>query len=169
MIDFGCTLQLLKRELMNYYNKTVTDLDRGIGIPHSIYCVKPFFRYQGEWLPQDHSKVGKTHSLFNRVRTYCQQGSNVSVLWSIDTKDSKSLEKEVHRYLHNFHDHSAHRTELFLMDCDTAYDMLDQMIIDLKLDKRHDVLAINKFSPHGLNNSKLKETVQKDMFSELFE
>jgi hypothetical protein len=169
MISHGCTLKKLKVELMKYYNKSVTDLDKGYGIPKTVYCVKPHFQFRGEWLPQDHCKIGKSHSLYNRTRAYCQQGSNVSALWSIDTIDPNSLEKEVHRYLADYHDRNALRTELFLLDCDTAYTVLDRMIEDLDLNKRDDIIAINRFSPNGLDYMTSSAVIQKDVFNDLFD
>ena len=43
------------------------------------------------------------------------------------------------------------------------------MVEDLNLDKRDDIIAINRFNPTGLNYTTSSAVVQKDVFNDLFD
>ena len=163
----GITLKKLKTTLMEYYGVKSTELDRGYNpVPHTIYCMKPFFLHNGTWLPQDHCKIGKSHSLYNRARIYSQTGADIRTLWAIDTNDPEWLEYQVHQYLYEYNAkfQGVHATEVFNLDTSQAYDMLDQMASTLNLEYNSSTIAINKFCETGfLSNNLLHDCPYADL------
>jgi len=136
---------------MELYDVTSTELDNGTnGVPHCVYCIKPYFQHNGKWLPQDFCKIGKSHSVANRSRIYSQNGADVRVLWTIDI-DSALYAKRVESALHAFGfeyaagSDSAHCTELYNMDSDFAYKFLDKFVKVNNLKDNSRILRINKF------------------------
>lgn len=173
----------LKPTLMQFYNVTSTQLDNGeIRVPYSVYCVKNYFYYNGEWLAADTVKLGKSFSVANRVRTYGQSGSDVRLLWNIDCADASfatELEKHIHNEARMHHFKNTHATEMFLMDTQQAYSFLDDMEKKFNLKNNERVQRINKYSATGMHvyevdketatHVTMGETITPDKkFNELF-
>jgi hypothetical protein len=91
---------LALRKLIQERNpdKSLTDLDNGRGVPACVYCIRPYFKHKGVWLPQDAVKIGKANSILNRTRTYAQPGPDPRTLWTINVTEqyeAQSLENWV--------------------------------------------------------------------------
>ena len=136
---------------MEFYGVNSTQLDNGEGgIPYSVYCVKNFFFYNGEWVAADTIKMGKSFSVANRVRTYGQSGSDVRLLWNIDCVDANfatKLEDAVHKQALPYHIKNTHATEMFLLNVQEAYNFLDELEEQFDLKNNNKVKRINRYTP----------------------
>lgn len=162
----GCSLEQLKDSWMNRYNVSVTNLDKGLGVPDTVYCVVPYVKVMTknstiEWFEQFWKKVGQANSIYNRVRLYNQPGIDCRVLWTIETYNKKLLEKQVHDYLRKYHDRTALRTELFSFDSSDAFGLLDQMTDDLQLLKSNAVISVTKYDEFGILGTKEHEVAKE--------
>lgn len=147
--------QKLKPTLMEFYSVNSKELDNGEdGVPYSVYCVKNFFYYNGEWIAQDTAKIGKSFSVANRVRTYGQSGADVRLLWNIDCVDENfatNLENAVHKHALPHHIQLTHATEMFLLNVQEAYNFLDELEEKFDLKNNSQVLRINRYTPTQMN------------------
>ena len=136
---------------MEFYGVNSTQLDNGEGgVPYSVYCVKNFFFYNGEWVAADTVKMGKSFSVANRVRTYGQSGSDVRLLWNIDCVDANfatKLEDAVHKQALPHHIQLTHATEMFLLNVQEAYNFLDELEEQFDLKNNNKVKRINRYTP----------------------
>lgn len=171
----GCSLPVVRDVWMNKHNVTVTQLDRGNYIPDVVYCIAPFCRVRTEdenekWIEQLWTKIGMANSIYNRIRLFNQNGIDNRLLWTIETHNKSFVETLVHNYLHEYHDNTAHRTELFDFDSSEAFDILDQMTRDLQLDKIEEVISITKYDANGVIGSSKKSTAKQSaiQFNNLF-
>ena len=139
----GMNYNQLKKELMKLYGVTSTQLDRGEKVPHCIYCIKSFFRYEEKWVPQDFVKIGKSFSVSNRARIYSQTGADIKTLWTIELAYpglASEIETLVHNYGEKYHAglESAHCTEMFNLDINQAFIFLNNFI------QKYDILNDNR-------------------------
>ncbi|MEK9805399.1 MAG: hypothetical protein VW551_03805 [Euryarchaeota archaeon] len=160
--------QKLKPTLMEFYGVGSTQLDNGEGsVPYSVYCVKNFFFYNGEWVAQDTVKMGKSFSVANRVRTYGQSGADVRLLWNIDCVDANfatKLEDAVHKQALPHHIKNTHATEMFLLNVQEAYNFLDKLEEQFDLKNNNRVLRINRYTPTQMNVFEVNAQTAKDVY-----
>lgn len=145
----GMGYNQLKQTLMQFHEVTATQLDNG-WIPHSVYCVLPYFCYQNQWLPQDFCKIGKTSSIANRARIYSQTGADVRVLWNIEVKNEKfvnKLEESIHNFCAEIHASKQQvvGTEVYNLSGEKSYDLLSRFVEACDLKNNKNVLRINEF------------------------
>jgi hypothetical protein len=141
----GMSYNKLKRTLMKFYDVTSTDLDKGHDIPYCVYCIKSFFRFQKQWIPQDFVKIGKSFSVANRARTYSQSGADVKTLWTMELAYpglADEIENLVHNFGYQYHagSASAHCTEMFDLNVQQAFVFLQDFI------EEHDILNDNRIT-----------------------
>ena len=157
----------LKKALMELYNVNSTQLDNGQGgVPYSVYCVKSFFFYNGEWVAQDTVKMGKSFSVANRVRTYGQSGADVRLLWNIDCVDANfatKLEDAVHKQALPYHLKNTHATEMFLLNVQEAYNFLDELEEQFDLKNNNKVKRINRYTPTEMHVYEVNAQTAKDV------
>lgn len=118
----GISLPQIERFWRKSYNINKPQLDSGDNIPSVLYCHTPWFVSDGKWHMQDYSKVGKTKSVYNRIRSATQVGASPNLHWVIETQNNIMLEKQWTHYANNLKltedvalDTNA--TELFKLDC----------------------------------------------------
>ena len=152
---------------MEFYGVNSTQLDNGEGgIPYSVYCVKNFFFYNGEWVAADTIKMGKSFSVANRVRTYGQSGSDVRLLWNIDCVDANfatKLEDAVHKQALPYHIKNTHATEMFLLNVQEAYNFLDELEEQFDLKNNNKVKRINRYTPTEMHVYEINAQTAKNV------
>lgn len=152
---------------MEFYGVNSTQLDNGQGgVPYSVYCVKSFFFYNGEWVAQDTVKMGKSFSVANRVRTYGQSGADVRLLWNIDCVDANfatKLEDAVHKQALPYHLKNTHATEMFLLNVQEAYNFLDELEEQFDLKNNNKVKRINRYTPTEMHVYEVNAQTAKDV------
>ena len=152
---------------MEFYGVNSTQLDNGEGgIPYSVYCVKNFFFYNGEWVAADTVKMGKSFSVANRVRTYGQSGSDVRLLWNIDCVDANfatKLEDAVHKQALPYHIKNTHATEMFLLNVQEAYNFLDELEEQFDLKNNNKVKRINRYTPTEMHVYEINAQTAKNV------
>lgn len=146
----GMGYNQLKQTLMQFHEVSATELDEGHWIPDSVYCVLPYFCYQNQWLPQDFCKIGKTNSIANRARIYCQTGVDARVLWNIEVANKEfatKLEESIHGFCAEIHASKQQvvGTEVFNLSGQDSYNLLKRFVDANDLKNNKNVIRICEF------------------------
>jgi hypothetical protein len=174
----GASVKDVRSIYQSEYSITTKDLDHGNYIPSCVYMHKCYFKYNGEYVPQDYSKAGKAVSIYNRMRGQSQSGANVRLFWTIDLADGlrpNYLEKKFHQFAwrHNA-SNDAFGTELYLLDTKESFNILNEFIKTYNLKEDPRIQRISVFN--GANRSVIFENKEahdidysKNEFDKLFE
>ena len=155
----GASVKDVRTIYQSEYSVSTKDLDTGNFIPSCVYMHKSYFRYNGEYVPQDYSKACKANSIYNRMRGQSQSGANVRLLWTIDLADGlnpKRIEKMFHKFAwrHNA-SNDAFGTELYLLDTKESLNILNQFVKVYSLKEDPSIQRISVFN--GANRRVLFE------------
>ena len=165
----GASVKDVRSIYQSEYSITTKDLDHGNCIPSCVYMHKCYFKYKGEYVPQDYSKAGKANSIYNRMRGQSQSGANVRLFWTIDLADGLKpnwLEKRFHNFAwqhsNRYRDHWQHNysndafgTELYLLDTTETFNILNKFVKTCSLKEDPRIQRISVFN--GANRSVIFE------------
>ena len=145
---FGMSVPTLKTLFMKEYGVTATELDKGEGVPSCVYMHKSYFRYNGEYLPQDYCKGGKANSIYNRMRGQSQSGADVRLLWTIEVASlyhADILEDKLQLFASNYNvsKNEAFGTELFKLSDEESIALLKRFVDEYNLKDDPTVVRIS--------------------------
>lgn len=148
---FGMSIPTLKTLFMKEYGVTATELDKGEGIPSCVYMHKSYFRYNGEYLPQDYCKGGKANSIYNRMRGQSQSGADVRLIWTIEVASlyhADVLESKLQRFAINYNvsKNEAFGTELYKLSDVESVALLKQFVDEYNLKDDPTVVRISVYN-----------------------
>ena len=144
--------------------------------PHCVYAIRSYYYLNNEFVPGDLLKIGCAASLYNRMRTYEQQGTFSMcewVLW-VPKKYKTIVENRVQNELKVFK-HSNRQsvaTETFLIDTNTSIfkaNILKSVIADWQEVMSMDIFDKDNIQTYNFRDEHHTQTLQEAMFWELFD
>ena len=141
----------VKSFFIKEYGVTPTELDKGEHIPSCLYMHKSYFRFKGEYLPQDFCKGGKANSIYNRMRGQSQSGADVRLLWTIETSSlahADYLESIFQNFAfkHRVNKDQAFGTELYLLSDIESIGVLKEFVKEYDLENDSRIVRISVYN-----------------------
>jgi hypothetical protein len=165
--------QCLLKERHNVLKSLV---DSGGVSPHCVYAIRSYYYLNNEFIPADLLKVGSAASLYNRMRTYEQQGTVSKCEWALwmpkvyKTMVEDRLHDELKAFKHSNWQSVA--TETFLLDTNASIlkaNMLTSIVADWPEVMSMDIFDHENVLSYNFRDEKHTQTQQEGMFWDLFD